>query len=127
MLTDNNFKEITRSHIIQILHDCNDLDIFEKWEFLKAEIRTLCINYSKSKAKKGQEHAIHLSQSLQILKDELPVSTYKNEIAEAIFNIEADIDRLKLEKLQSSIFRVHTQFAKEGERNTKFFFALLKL
>ena len=120
--------EVTEKVIQKITEICNlcNLNVIEKWEYLKSEVTVIFKEEGKRKKKKGEQDLIALKNSLGIIEDENLKDTACNKASKSIELIEHKIDELETYVTQGAIVRSRIKWHMEGERNSKYFFALEK-
>ena len=126
LLNDKQFTNTMEHNLKRAIADSAQLDIFEKWEMIKSEARTVSQNYAKQKKKIEHCNETNLKKSVNILRTELVHAIDKEQIINAINSIEAELDQYSMQRVNSSIFRSKVRFAKDGEKNSKYFFGLEK-
>ena len=71
MLADDNYKAVTRQTITNSINDCEILDPFEGWEYVKSEAIEQSKFLSKAKAKAKRLHQTNLEKTLEILEKDI--------------------------------------------------------
>ena len=125
-LDNSDFVKIMQECIQQAQNDGSQLNPDEKWEFLKHQMIERCKKYAKAVARRKNETKENLIQTLQILHMDMVVDPNNDDILHAIQRIESDLDDIRQEKINSSIFRSKTNWELHGERPSKYFFGLKK-
>ena len=102
------------------------MDDTAKWEFTKQK----CIDTFKKHARKKANSTKILTENLyhlkQMYEDKYLLEHDVQTIRDAYEAITTKIEHLEEEKANSAIFRSRARWANEGEKNTKYFFALEK-
>ena len=100
------------------------LDDKEKWEFIKDECQAVSKKFSKNQSKEKKI----LLNNLYALKQELLEDSIKNTVPlqDTINMVKCKIDSLEKEKVEGAIFRSRSQWTKDGEKMSRYFFALEK-
>ena len=95
----------------------------EKWELIKKHIKKTTVEFSKQKI--GQDKLIiaNLSEKLNEYESNLPLNEEENKLME---NTRADLEEKTMERIKGVMFRSKAKWYEDGERNSKYFFALEK-
>ena len=122
LLDDNTYIAMIKDEIKTICQTTHMEDKNTLWEFVKCQIRTATISYTKAVSRRNREKERRLEKKLEILE---------NSLAENGPNAEYRIAKIEWEQLQakkseSAIFRSKAKWVESGEKNTKFFFNLEK-
>ena len=125
-LNDNRFMENMKQTLLKSINNSNMLDDMEAWEFIKSQAIEFCRKYAKELAKKTKKQNCLLEKTLDILNTDLISNPDSQHIKEAIDRIEYDICQQKQNKVNSSIFHSKVNWELNGEKPSKYFFALEK-
>ena len=93
------------------------------WETLKKEIKKSAVKFSRENASEQKLIIAHLSEKVNEYESSLPLSREENRIYE---ETKTDLEEAVFEKTKGIMFRSKVKWYEEGERNTKYFFALEK-
>ena len=119
-----------REMVLQCIEETKilNLDPITKWENFKAEITKISQNYCQKRSQEKKELRCNLYKLKQILWTELAnENTAESETTnETLEMIEKHIVHLEQEKLEASKFRSRLQWINEGEKSTRYFFAMEK-
>ena len=126
-----------------LLHDTQYLDLVRKliqdakkswipgnskdvWESLKTKIINETKQFGKNKAKAKREEFRKIQDKLCSIKSMLSSQPGNHILQECLKNVEDDLEVHIENKTRAAMFRSGTKWAAEGERSTKYFFALEK-
>ena len=100
-------------------------DPMRKWETIKSDIIQFCRNASKQYAHENNIENDKLKEIATFLTNTLQTTTELKYIT-ALEDIKEKIKQLEEEKAKSAAFRARARWIRDGERSTKYFFALEK-
>ena len=114
--------------IDKLLDSCTNIavDAVTKWEYIKEGCANIFKKHSRKKAHVENLLCDNLYHLKQIYEDQYLLECNITSIKDAYEAITAKIEQLEEEKVQGAIFRSGARWANEGEKNTKYFFALEK-
>ena len=125
ILDDEGFRQQIKSTISST--NLTEMDGMKKWEYVKFRCAEVARKYATKKANTKAELLKNLHQLKGIYEEQyLQESRDKECIENSYEDIVAKIQQLEEERTQSVIFRSKANWAKDGEKNTKYFFALEK-
>ena len=93
------------------------------WEILKTRIKKTTQQYSRNKVSEDKLIISQLSEVISDYESRLPLIKEEYEMLE---NSQKELEEKTMEKAKGIIFRSKAKWYEEGEKNTKYFFALEK-
>ena len=121
VLQDKEFLDLIRMEIMLTSTAASHKDPQTKWELIKKKIKDKSIEFSKNKAKENGVIISNLSEKLNEYESRLPLTLEENRIME---DTRADLEEKTLERIKGVMFRSKAKWYEEGERSTKYFYAL---
>ena len=95
----------------------------EKWEIIKQRIKSNSIDYSRKKARDDRLVIAQLTEKVNEYESRLPLVKDEND---ALDKTKADLEEATLERIKGVMFRSKVQWYEQGERSSKYFYALEK-
>ena len=124
MLSDSTFAAALKTQIQQCVMESESLPPLERWEVLKAHIKSTAMSLTRARASEEQLVISQLSE--RTLEMETRVETMTEEEAQLYINTKAELEELLSKKVKSAIFRTKAQWSMEAEKNSRYFFNLEK-
>ena len=131
-LSNPNFVDTINNRITELIketHKSETLNPSSRWDFIKFEIIQICRKLSNNKARIKNKLKENINKALDTLNKEISdtcLPTTVTTIKEAIDHLTSQLDNINSLELQSNIFRSKALWAKDGEKNSKYFFGLEK-
>ena len=107
------------------LEETKNMEAQEKWETIKIFAESVSQTWSREHAEEKSLIISQLYEKVSELQLELDES-YSVEKQELLSKTKIDLDELVAEKTLGTIFRTKARWYMEGERNSKYYFALEK-
>ena len=123
LLYDIKFVEIMNQEIETTLDITKDKGALERWEKLKIRIKNRSKEYAKNKASEELIIIGNLSEKVNEFEVRLPLTKEETELW---IQTRAELEEKILERTKGIMFRSKAKWVEEGEKNTKYFFALEK-
>ena len=105
-------------------------DVKEQWESIKREITSFCQAESKKIAQNKHKEKSNLEYMALMLEEDLiagrETGTNVEKIGNALDEVNSKIAELEMERCRAAAFRARARWVRDGEKNTKYFFALEK-
>ena len=95
----------------------------ERWENLKARISKVTKNFAKTNASDNKLIISQLSERVNEYESQLPLKEDKYKLLE---QTRKELEEKTMERIKGVMFRSKVKWYEEGEKNTKYFFALEK-
>ena len=95
----------------------------ERWENIKTRIKKCASNYSREKSKENGLIIANLSEKVNLYESLLPLNKTDDEIYE---RTKHELEDKQLERTAGIMFRSKAKWYEEGEKSTKYFYALEK-
>ena len=128
ILTDEQFQEQIKTNIEDVR--IASLGPIAKWEYLKFTCSKIARQFSRNRADEKKQQLIGLRQLREVYETEYLAQPDLCENLTVIQNnlteINAQIESIENERVNSAIFRSKAQWARQGEWNSKYFYSLEK-
>ena len=95
----------------------------QAWETIKKRIKTVAKEFSRTSASEDKLIISQLAEKVCEYESRLPLNREDTKILE---DTKAELDEKSIERIKGVMFRSKAQWYEEGERNTKYFYALEK-
>ena len=105
---------------IQSIVDKNPI---QAWETIKKRIKERTLAFSRSKVREDKIIIAELSEIINDYESRLPLDEQETEL---LYKTKADLEEKSLERIQGVMFRSKAKWYAEGEKSSKYFFALEK-
>ena len=122
-LQNREFIEQMNKEISKTLQVCDHKSPKEKWEYLKVRIKKTAVKFSRQQASESNLVISQLMEKVDEYETRLPLTKEEDEILQTT---KADLDEKTMEKAAGAIFRSKVKWYEQGEKGTKYFFALEK-
>ena len=123
LLSDRSYISLVKQ---ELEHIKDNVDMENKntlWDFVKCQIRSITISYSRKVAKEKNKREAEVKQQLEVLETEIINNSDKiNEY----YEVKGLWENIQSEKAEGSILRSKAQWVEQGEKNTKYFLNLEK-
>ena len=126
LLNNEDFVLNMSKHITHLKEVYVRKEPIERWELIKADIISFCREYSSKQAIVDNQERECLEYMRTYLQEGLPTSTVPSNYMDAIEMVENRIQELEIQDAAASAFRARAKWVREGEKSTKYFFALEK-
>ena len=123
LLQDQSYLSMMNCEIIATINSASAKDPIERWEILKKRIKDRTIEFSREKVSEDQMVIGHLSEKVNDYEMKLPLDRQENDLMEAT---KAELEDKLFDRVKGVMFRSKARWFEEGERNTKYFYALEK-
>ena len=102
---------------------CKQKSAREKWEILKTRIKKKSLDSSKTQVTQDKLVISELTEIVNYYESSLPLDFEQSELLD---KTKKDLEEKCMETIKGVMFRSKAKWYEEGERNTKYFFALEK-
>ena len=126
LLTDETFCNTINSLVPYIASKCQSQNPHEKWETIKMECGYVSKKYAKSKVHLKCKKENLLICSKQQLKTQILQQPDNLTIKHDLKRVSAELDDFAMQRANASIFRSKCNYAKDGEKCSKYFLTLEK-
>ena len=109
--------------IKKTLEASKDKPSLKRWEILKNRVKKSTIEYSKNRTSEQKIIISQLSEKVNEYEAQLPLT---EEITRLWVDTKAELEERLLGRAQGIMFRSKVKWYEEGEKNTKYFYALEK-
>ena len=123
LLKDKNFLAYMEVELTRTIQSCAEKSPMNTWESIKARIKKAAIQYAKMQA---SEEAVIISELMEkVIESEscFPLNEKENDL---YLKTKFELEEKMLKRIQGVMFRSKVKWYEEGEKNTKYFFALEK-
>ena len=96
-----------------------------RWEYLKTQMKKWIVEYSRTLASEKKLAIAQLSEHIADYEDKY--DTLSDMELSIMDKSKAELDELMMERARGLIFRSKVRWYEEGEKNSKYFFALEKM
>ena len=111
---------------LKYCYTLKNLDIFEKWEFAKSELAHMFKAAGKKRKKQLDQDIENYKLALEIMEQEMTSKTNEDRAASSYEALFDRVQTLEEEIAKGAIVRSRAKWYSEGERCSKYFFALEK-
>ena len=101
----------------------NHMKAEEKWEKLKMRIKKATISFSRNLVSEEKVVISHLTEIVNQYEAQLPLNLEDSELLQ---KTKMELEEKLFERVKGVMFRSKVKWYEEGEKNTKYFFALEK-
>lgn len=128
LLKDKDYVESINQEINNVVVDHRQRSPDYVWEQIKNAAINVSIGYSITKAKAKKQKFNELYGRIEELNIKLHNcnNTVLHQVSQDLESAKADLELMSQEKVKSIIFRSKAKYYSEGERSSKYFFALEK-
>lgn len=124
-LRDKQFVTAANAIIDEFLQESLEPDV--KWELLKGKFIEFSKQYSIDKAKDKAERLKSLELKLDMLKQQIESSVIHNtQLLKDQLDVQNELNSYMRQKALGALIRSRTKFFEQGERSSKYYFALEK-
>ena len=123
LLKNKQFLEEMNLELTQTIQSMEHVNPIDKWERIKSRIKKKSINYSKRIASENSLVIAELSEKVFEYESKLPLGEHEDSL---YIHTKQDLEEKLMEKAMAQLFRSKVKWQEEGEKNTKYFFALEK-
>ena len=121
ILNKEEYQKLIRNEISRVCLVKRGKSAIEMWELLKIRIKTVTQSYCRSRAGTNILIIAQLSEVVNKLESEQPLNEADTKL---LFDSKKDLEEKIYERTKSFIFRSKARWYCEGERSTKYFYAL---
>lgn len=125
-LNNKEFTDKLKTVISSAIRDNSAMNPDLKWEALKLAIQGWCVEFSISHSKKKNAKIQELEAKLQTLRTSLNENNADEVLLNEFHKASTEMENFIQEKVQARIFMSKVKWHQEGERSSKYFFALEK-
>ena len=124
LLQDMQYLHDMNKEIEQFKVETKELNPIQRWENLKQTVKNFTIKYTKRQ--KSDESIIisQLTEKVTEYESRLPLTRHEDNLLE---KTKCELEEKTLERIKGVMFRSKVKWYEEGERNTKYFYALEKM
>ena len=126
ILSDNNYVNIMREKIPEIIHRYEDLDPHLQWEMTKVEIREFTQKYCKTLHFEKERQKVELKKLLNDIERNLADDPTNNNLIDKQAFLKGKWEDFLLEETRGRQIRSGIKWMEEGEKSSKFFLGLEK-
>ena len=126
ILKDLSFVNLVKSEINKMSNLSNSLSPSLMWECIKAQIRSLGINYSKSKSRSNKLKKYDLECKLSHLESLFSQNPGSSDLESQIIKTKNELEIFSLAETKGAQIRAGIKFSELGEKCNKFFLGLEK-
>ena len=123
LLRNVEFVKIMENEIRMSLDSTRDKDSKLKWEILKKRIKSATSRFSKESKRQENIVIAQLSEKVNEYESRLPLTREEDNLLE---ETKTELEEKTMEKVRGIMFRSKVRWYEEGEKNTKYFYALEK-
>ena len=123
LLGESEYVKMMNIELEKFIEQNRDEKAVEIWEKLKLKIKKLSIEYSKNRTSESKIAIAQLSELVSDYEARLPLNQGEDNLYE---KTKKDLEEKLFERAKGMLFRSKVRWYEEGERNTKYFFALEK-
>ena len=123
LLQDGEFVKIMNKELQTTIAASTQQDPKTKWETVKKRIKTTSVKYSRSKVNETQLVISALAEEVNTYEERFPLPQEEDEM---YINTKTELEEKQLQRIAGVMFRSKARWYEQGERNTKYFFALEK-
>ena len=126
LLDDVQYINMMSELLTQIVNEwkTEEANCVDVWETLKIHVLEVTQEYSKSKAKRIKAEFNDLKCKMQMIQTALVSRQNDKVLQEALEEIDLKMQNHIESKTRAAMFRSRAKWASDGERNSKYFFAL---
>ena len=123
LLRDIKFVQTMKQEVSRSIESSVDKQPQERWEILKKRIKSAATEFSRKKVSQDNLIIGQLSEKVNEYEERLPLNKEEDELLE---QTKADLEELTMKRIQGIMFRSKVRWYEEGEKSTKYFYALEK-
>ena len=123
LLTDLDFIQLMTTEIDNTVLALSHKNPSELWEILKKRIKKQTINFSR---KKGSQDALVIAQLSEKVNEYEATMPLTKEDDDLYMETKGELEDKLFEKVKGVMFRSKVRWYEQGEKNTKYFYALEK-
>ena len=123
LLQDREFVKTMNDQIQKTIEQNQNFTAKQKSEKLKSQIKKFSTQYSRNKIKDDEIIIAQLNEKVDEMFQRGPLNRQESELLQ---NTQNDLEEKVLEKIRGIMFRSKAKWYEEGEKSTKYFFALEK-
>ena len=126
LLTDAKYCNIITSEINETLHTYRDINPSLKFEMIKKNVTEVSQQYSKFKKRDRKDNIKIAQEKLNKLENDLISEPENREVIREISKTKATLELMEIETTKSAAIRAGIKYIEEGEKNSRYFYALEK-
>ena len=123
LLRDKVFVQFMNKEIELSIQASKHKNPSDKWEIVKKRIKSAAIQFSRGKTREDKVVIGNLTEIVDEYESRMPLNKNEDEILQ---KTKMDLEEKTFERIQGVIFRSKARWYEQGEKNTKYFFALEK-
>ena len=123
LLSEIDFLSHMNKEIESTLESSTNKNHIETWEILKSRIKKAAQKYSRNKSAETKLVISQLLETVNEYESSFPLNERDQDL---LMQTKADLEEKVMERAKGCMFRSKARWYEEGERNTKYFFALEK-
>ena len=123
LLQRKDYLDLVNSTIEEYQHNTSHVEATQRWQDLKTKLVYVTKQYSRQKVAEDKLIIAQLSEKVNEYEERLPLNRSEDKLLE---ETRAELEDKTLERIQGVIFRSKAKWYEEGEKNTKYFYALEK-
>ena len=122
-LSNKQFVELLNSEINQTIQCTKDRNPADRWEIIKARIKKTAAKFSREYASEEKNIICNLTEQVNNYESRFHLTEEEDKL---LLHTKAELEEKVLERASGVMFRSKAKWYEEGEKNTKYFFALEK-
>lgn len=126
LLANKEFLQKLNDKVDEAISSALELNDIDKWELLKTKIRNCCIIESRKIAKLKSQELDELLQKANDLNNSIVLNNANDDLKQQLNQVNDQINSIMQKKAEGARLRCKTQWYAEGQRSSKYFFALEK-
>ena len=123
LLSDKDFLDGMSTELERTITSTGSKTPLERWEIIKVRVKKFTQNFSRSKAQQSTIVIGNLSEKVTEYETSMPLSEKDEEL---LLKTKQELEEKLEEKVRGSKFRSKVRWYEEGEKSSKYFFALEK-
>ena len=123
LLQDKQFLDLMNVELENCYQSSGQKSPIMRWEIIKRRIKKVATKYARAKVSEENLVIANLSEKVNEYETRFPLTEEEDKL---YTQTKLDLEEKIMDKTRASMFRSKVQWFEEGEKNTKYFFALEK-